>query len=447
MTFSEGRSRGALVGSLLLLGASFVLLVLAPQILARFQSASETMPSGGFLPIAAASGIALGGGAAMIAVMARLVRDIEVRPYACLAPVLAVFTGYVMWGLRAKLPLENVSTEYAGVFALAVSVAGGSLVAQRSGGARMIGWGLALFAPLALLGLLWASSGQVNLGTVVSSLTPQVKMYLGLLGGTALAMAVLGEGSRVLSRRAAADRLVVPGSTQNYGYQNGHIEDERLFDPPLNRLEQEPPRYEPPPMRFDIKPTRAPRVNVWEFEDDDVAVPKRGFPWLTTLLILALAGGAGGAFYYGVYMPKQQKEQAALQVLQERQQQLKASQAQEEAQKRSQESQAAATRLQAILGGSAPAAGAKAAGAPAAEPAAAPAAKAAAPADKSALTPSASAPKQNATPTAVQAAPGRAAVPAKRPEAARKAVQQDKPAAPAKTRDDGESNSDPIYGL
>ena len=38
-------------GGLLLLSA--VLLVLAPQILARFHAASETVPSGGFLPIAA----------------------------------------------------------------------------------------------------------------------------------------------------------------------------------------------------------------------------------------------------------------------------------------------------------------------------------------------------------------------------------------------------------
>ena len=89
-------SSAALISSLLLLGASFTLLVLGPSLLARFQGSAESMPAGSYLNIAAASGIALGGGAAMIAVIARLVRDIELRPYVALSPVLAVFTGFVL---------------------------------------------------------------------------------------------------------------------------------------------------------------------------------------------------------------------------------------------------------------------------------------------------------------------------------------------------------------
>ena len=70
-------SATALIGSLLLLAASFTLLVLGPTLLGRFQSGSESVSAGNYLNIAAASGIALGGGAAMIAVVSRLVRDID----------------------------------------------------------------------------------------------------------------------------------------------------------------------------------------------------------------------------------------------------------------------------------------------------------------------------------------------------------------------------------
>jgi hypothetical protein len=430
MSLSEARTAGALVGSLLLLGASFVLLVLAPQILARFTSASEAVPSGGFLPIAAASGIALGGGAAMIAVMARLVRDIEIRPYACLAPVLAVFTGYVMWGLRAQLPLGSISTEYVGVFALAVSVAGGSLVAQRTGGARAIGWSLALFAPLALVGLIWASAGDANLGAVLAGQTPQVKMYLGLLIGTALALGVIGEGARVLARRAAADRMVVPaGGSASYAESyaasygaSAPIEEERLFDPPRqHRMEPEPQAYQPPPMRFDVPVERAPRVNVWEFQDEELTVPKRGVPWVTILLMLALAGGAGAASYYGIYMPRHQKEQAELQALQARQDQAKADQAQAGAQARDAESKEAAARLEAAI--------AQGAGPVTVEQ------KAAAAIETKKVEPAAKA--------APAQAPSKPAAAPKRAEPAKKAdAQKDGPVKAL-----GEGNNDPIYGL
>lgn len=460
LSLSEARTFGALVGSLLLLGASFILLVLAPQILARFQTASETVPSGGFLPIAAASGIALGGGAAMIAVMARLVRDIEIRPYACLAPVLAVFTGYVMWGLRAQLPLGSVSTEYVGVFALGVSVAGGSLIAQRSGGTRAIGWSLALFAPLALVGLVWASDGQANLGAVLSGMTPQVKMYLALLLGTALALGALGEGARALARRAAADRFVVPGGGPSYDLpptssrspaaaSYGHsapIDEERLFDPPRQqRAEPEPLQYQPPPMRFDIPAERpAPRVNVWEFEDEELTVPKRRVPWVTTLLLLALTGGAGGAFYYGVYMPKQQKEQAAVQALEARQAEVEAANAKEAAQQRAAESKEAAARLEAAIAAPGPAAEARdkapATGATIEHKSAAAAIE-----EKKPAVPAAVAAKATAAPAvnkpAAAGSAGKRAAPARQPSDA------EKRGGSGSALSEGKANNDPIYGL
>jgi hypothetical protein len=197
----HGSSMSALVGSLLLLAASVTLLVLGPTLLARFQGSADSMPAGNYLNIAAASGIALGGGAAMIAVISRLVRDLELRPYAGLAPVLAVFAGFVVWGLRAQLPLQGVSAEYVGLFALALSVAGGALIVQSGAMARMAGWALAFFAPVTLLLMLWGSSGQKDLGTALASFPQPTKVYLMLLGATGLTLAILGEVAGLLRRR------------------------------------------------------------------------------------------------------------------------------------------------------------------------------------------------------------------------------------------------------
>jgi hypothetical protein len=201
----HGSSSAALVGSLLLLAASFTLLVLGPTLLGRFQSSAEGMPAGSYLNIAAASGIALGGGAAMIAVVSRLVRDLELRPYAGLAPVLAVFAGFVLWGLRAQLPLQGVAAEYVGLFALALSVAGGALIVQAGAAARFMGWALAFFAPVTLLLMLWGASGQADLGNAVASLAQPAKVYLMLLGATALTLTILGEVAGMLRRRQLRD--------------------------------------------------------------------------------------------------------------------------------------------------------------------------------------------------------------------------------------------------
>jgi hypothetical protein len=270
-------------------------------------------------------------------------------------------------------------------------------------------------------------------------------MYLGLLIGTGLALGAIGEGARTLARRAVGERLVVPGggslsysggaASSSYG-QSAPIDDERLFDMPAqHRVEPEPQRYQPPPMRFDIPAERPPRVNVWDFEDDELTVPKRGLPWVTLLLLLALAGGAGGAFYYGVYMPKQQKEQAALQALQARQEQMKAADTQAEAQQRAAESKDAAARLEAAIANP----GKPAAAAPAA-------ADKAAAIDAKPVAPVAEAKKPAAPVPVAKAAPAPLAKPAPAEPGTKRAEPARKSDAP-KGMDEGKGNNDPIYGL
>jgi hypothetical protein len=383
----------ALIGSLLLLGASFTLLVLGPSLLGRFQGSTDSAPGGGYLNIAAASGIALGGGAAMIAVVARLVRDIELRPYAVLGPVLSVFTGFVLWGLRAELPWKGVQTEYLGVFALAVSVAGGALIAQRGSGTRPMGWLLAFFAPAVLLGMLWANSGQANGLMAYNTLAQPVRMFMGVLAGAAFVLCLLGEVARALRMRSPFDPDFMPLPRSRAGYQTEDGVERVLPTPQYGSQLREPGslreaighsgtdwRDRPIPstdaayllqsQEFDQPREYTPKVSVWDYHDDNMTLPSKHYGLKALVLLVLIVGGGGAAMYYGSILPNQQKERAVQAALQQRAAQLKAAEQAEAEQKRADEAKAAAARLEELLKSPAPAeASAAAATGPGAKPA------------------------------------------------------------------------------
>ncbi len=380
-------SATALIGSLLLLAASFTLLVLGPTLLGRFQSGSDSVPAGNYLNIAAASGIALGGGAAMIAVVSRLVRDIELRPYAVLGPVLSVFTGFVLWGLHAQLPLNGVQTEYVGVFALAVSVAGGALIAQRGAATRPMGWLLAFFAPAVLLGLAWTASGQGNALKALDSLAQPDRMFMSVLGGAALVLCLLGEVARALrlQSRLGSDFMPMP----RIGYQTE--DGERILPTPQYGTQsvREPGslreaigqsstdwRDHPIPgtdayllqsQEFDQPKQYTPKVSVWDYHDDNMTLPSKHYGLKALVLLILIVGGGGAAMYYGSILPNQQKERAVQQMVQQRTAQIKAAEQAEAEQKRADEAKAAAARLEQLL--KAPGEANAAAAAPATTPA------------------------------------------------------------------------------
>jgi hypothetical protein len=146
-----------------------------------------------------AAGVALLGAAALVLVLAQLVRDVETRPYVSIAPVLAVFSGFLLTSLRVKLPLEGLASEHAGMFALALALIGGALVAGETFGGRMLGWSLVLAAPGLLVYVVALPKGQGDLVTALRQLDPQVSMFLGLLSLSSLA---LGAVARALARLA-----------------------------------------------------------------------------------------------------------------------------------------------------------------------------------------------------------------------------------------------------
>jgi hypothetical protein len=122
-----------------------------------------------------------------------------------------------------------------------------------------------------------------------------------------------------------------------------------------------------------------PKVSVWDFEDEPLTVPKKGYLWRALLLLVVLVGGGGAALYYGVMLPNQEKEQAALRQMNERKAQIQAAEEREVQAKRDADAKAAAQRLEQIINAPAPAEAEQAAPSMAGAAAIPPAAK---PADK-----------------------------------------------------------------
>jgi hypothetical protein len=184
--------------SLLLVGIGYVLLVAGPLLSPRLSAllAVGSASSAGTLPTAASAGIALLGAAAMVLVLAQLVRDVESNPYAAIAPVLAVFSAYLLTSARAKLPFAGFASEHLGLFVLTLALLGGALIGRQAWGSRLFGWSLAL---LPFIGFLLALQNTSTGPTLVMSDGP-VQTYLLLLGVSAVSLAFAGSLSRNLLR-------------------------------------------------------------------------------------------------------------------------------------------------------------------------------------------------------------------------------------------------------
>jgi hypothetical protein len=217
-TFSNASDRGtararadgsrpqlALLGTLLLLGIGYALLVSAPVVFQRF---SLSTGSGGFgsisnaswLPAAAASGFAVGGAAALLFVLARLVRDIEHQPYACLAPVLAVFTAFVLAGVRAELPLHGFGSEHFSALAMAVAVLGGALVQQGGFVPGLLGMLVTLAPAATLIGVIASGMKRFDEPAIVL-LDPKLRLFTVLLTAASLILVATAILSRFIVAR------------------------------------------------------------------------------------------------------------------------------------------------------------------------------------------------------------------------------------------------------
>jgi succinate dehydrogenase hydrophobic anchor subunit len=204
----------ALVGSLLLLGLSYVLLLAAPVVSRQLRTFAGGHTNLGaiesWLPAACVSGLVLGGGAALMFVLVQIAREAERRPYVCLAPVLAAFSACVLIGLRAELPLQGVAAEHVAVFALAVSVAGGALVQDGRLLAQLTGVVLTLLPPLSLIGVLWANSGKSDPAVAMWTLNAQARAFLTMLTVTSFGIAIIAIVGRRGARTYADPSLGAP---------------------------------------------------------------------------------------------------------------------------------------------------------------------------------------------------------------------------------------------
>ena len=201
-----GRARRprSLPWSLLLLGIGYFALVAGPLLTSRIAAlrwVQDLATGRAWLPAPAATGMALLGATALIFVIARLVRDVEQRPYGAIAPVLAVFSGFVLTSMRTELPLPSVGASELGILVLTLGVLGGALIGRDSWSERALGWVLALVPPIAVMSALTAVLGHANPLTMLTGADPALRMYVLMLGASSLCLGLVGAVGRSLAQR------------------------------------------------------------------------------------------------------------------------------------------------------------------------------------------------------------------------------------------------------
>jgi hypothetical protein len=347
----DGPSAG-LGSSLAFLGIGYVLILAAPLLSSHFQAILSQGPAlgqgSGMLPAAAAAGIALVGAGAMMLVLSRLVRDVESRPYASIAPVLTVFTGFVLMGLRARLPFEGLASQHLGVLALSLSLCGGALICRERLFVQAMGWLVTLLPPVVVAYALAAVSGSdIDVFAALRRADSQVRVYVVLMSLSAVALGLVATAARIVSSgRASVAKpaldvpmprlLPAPAAQPVHAPQRVHTPAYHVGEPPggyqASYALAQAPAYAPSPLLG--------------LEEDDPIAPPRSRKGLMAAVSLAVVGAGALAAYQLVLVPRQQAaDQAAIKAADA---QGAEQRAQAEAE-RAKESEAARAQLEALV--------------------------------------------------------------------------------------------------
>jgi hypothetical protein len=188
-------------------GIAAGLLILAPRLSPRFAALlpwhAEGVNKGLELPFLAQLALAFMGLAALVMVLVRAVRSVDTHPYASIAPVLAVFAGLVHMGLRVDLPGSGLSSMYLAGGVISVALMGGALVGRERLSAQLLGWTLVLLPSVLVSVVMALADGKESVSlAALLALKPSVRVFLQLLGVSALLLGLTGVVARRLLRGA-----------------------------------------------------------------------------------------------------------------------------------------------------------------------------------------------------------------------------------------------------
>jgi hypothetical protein len=217
-----------------------------------------------------------------------------------------------------------------------------------------------------LLGLAWTASGQGNAMKALDGLAQADRMFMGVLGGAALVLCMLGEVARALRRQSRLGPDFMPMPRISYQTEDGELTpqygSQSVREPGSLReaIGQSSTDWRDHPLpgsdayllqsqEFDQPKQYTPKVSVWDYHDDNLTLPSKHYGLKALVLLVLIVGGGGAAMYYGSILPNQQKERAAQQLVQQRSAQIKAAEQAEVEQKRAEEAKAAAARLEQLL--------------------------------------------------------------------------------------------------
>ena len=124
----EYRSNTALIiaAGAMLSGVAFFLFAMSPDFVERFRLLSgvsdRTANAVLWLLPAVGAGIAFGGAALGLLTLVRLVRELQENPFAWLAPLLAVFSAFMISGVQFEMPITAVNKSHFAVLSAIIFV-------------------------------------------------------------------------------------------------------------------------------------------------------------------------------------------------------------------------------------------------------------------------------------------------------------------------------------
>lgn len=318
----------------LLSGVAFFLFALSPALIDRFRllasMTDRTATVLFWLLPAVAAGVACGGAALGVLTFVRLIRELEHNLFGWLAPLLAIFSAFMISGVPFELPGSTINKIHFAVLSSLIFVGGGALILLPRWSYKSLGIALSLF-PIEVFILGYALQ-YGGLQQAWNAANKNELYVLFMLTGTCamiLFIAFVVMQTRTRTQKAQRDtpeshlnyyadpNAAVQWAESEYGREEYDWQENQYAAGPYNQ------QYVPSSQYYPVQYSEAVQQQYYpSLEQDDERMVKaltrrRHYPFVIGFTLLLIGGVAAGA-YFGWVKPRAERAAAAQRLEKER---------------------------------------------------------------------------------------------------------------------------------
>jgi hypothetical protein len=317
----------------LLSGVAFFLFALSPALIERFRllasMTDRTATVLFWLLPAVAAGVACGGAALGVLTFVRLIRELEQNLFGWLAPLLAIFSAFMISGVPFELPGSAVNKIHFAVLSSFIFVGGGALILLPRWSYKALGIALSLFpVEVFILGYAlqhgglqeaWIAADKNEL-YVLFMMTGTCAMILFI---AFVVMKTRTQTAQHHARESQLDYYADPNAAyqwgeSEYGQEGYDWQESQYAAGPYGQQYPQSGQYFPVQYPEAVQQRQYyPSLS----HDDERALKlltrKRFYPFIIGLTLLLIGGVAAGA-YYGWVKPRAERAAAAQRIEKER---------------------------------------------------------------------------------------------------------------------------------